>query len=377
MKEQLIILKEDIPDYNLKTGSMGIVDSLDQDKTDVLFFNIKDFKNKKAEAKKICDINTNKLMRIEDFYTEDRLKSKSIWLKILLLLYSPIGLTLVLSKFTIAFICLFIAAFIPALRFNKRFVVFLSYIAGWFPVIENKEEFDKSDAKVIVSNHVSLVDHTVFQPFNKAYFLANKLSEQNFLYKIFFPIFIGGLFELIRGESVADLEKRVNKLFKENSRAKLAVFPEGTVHNGKYLHFFHSFAFSLGDSVIPASVKISSIFPIHYYPFNKSQVCNLLWTLFLPYNIYRCKVLPTVYKKEGETKEDFAYRVQKLIAEDLNIIATCVSNKHKKAYTKNRKFYRDFDFYRDSIVGMPKNEKLHKTGKPQHVVKAKFQPAAA
>lgn len=376
MKKQLIVLKEDIPDHNLKTGYMGLVDSLDsldKDKTDVLFFTITDFKNKKAETKELNDIDTSKLMRIEDFYITDRLKSNSVWTKILLLLYSPIGITLVLTKFSIAFFMLFIAMFIPALRFNNKFVVFLSYIAGWFPVIENKEEFDKSDAKILVSNHVSLVDHTVFQPFNKAYFLANKLSEQNLLYKIFFPIFIGGLFELKKGEAVPELAKRVDELLKEDPSAKLAVFPEGTVHNGKFLHFFHSFAFSLGDSVLPATVKISSIFPIYYYPFAKSQVANLLWTLFLPYNIYRCKLLPTVYREEGETKEDFAYRVQQLMATDLDVMATSVSNKHKRLYTKNREFYLDPAF---GIIGdelqVEKQPRTIRPKRPKYVTQPQY-----
>jgi hypothetical protein len=130
------------------------------------------------------------------------------------------------------------------------------------------------------------------------------------------------------------------------------------VHNGQFLHFFHSFAFSLGDSVLPATVKISSIFPIYYYPFAKSQVANLLWTLFLPYNIYRCKLLPTAYREEGETKEDFAYRVQQLMADDLGVLATCVSNKHKRLYTKNKEFYRDF-----GIVG--EEQPVHTTVRPQ------------
>ena len=342
MKKQLVILKHDMPEHNLKTGSMGLVNSLDKDKTDVLFFTIKNFKSKEAETIKLNDFDTDNLMRIEDFYIRDRFKYDSIWLNILLPLYFPVGILLTATKLLIGLFLLFIAMFVPALRFNNKFVVFLSYIAGWFPVIENKEEFDKSDAKVILSNHVSLVDHTVFQPFNKAYFLANKLSEQNLLYKIFFPIFVGGLFELRKGEPVPELAKRVDKLLKEKPYAKLAVFPEGTVHNGKFLHYFHSFAFSLGDSVLPATVRIRSIFPIYYYPFGKTQVINLLWTLFLPYNIYRCKLLPTIYRNEGETNEEFAYRVQQLIADDLNVIATHVSYKHKKLYTKNREFYRDF-----------------------------------
>ena len=368
MKKQLIILKEDLPDYGLKTGSMGLVNSLNGDKTDVLFFEITDLKNKQAETKRLNNIDTSKLMKIEDFYSKDRLKSNSIWLKILLALYSPIGITLVVTKILIALCLLFVAMFVPFLRFNNKFVVFLSYLCGWFPVIENKEEFDRSNAKVVVSNHVSLVDHTVFQPFNKAYFLANKLSEQNLLYKIFFPIFIGGLFELRKGEPVPELEKRVNKLLEEDPSAKLAVFPEGTVHNGKFLHFFHSFAFSLGDSVLPTTLKISSIFPIHYYPFAKSQVCNLLWTLFLPYNIYRCRVLPTVYREEGETNQEFAYRVQQLMAEDLDVMATCVSNKHKKLYTKNREFYREFidEFKVDELLHGTKPRRPKYVTQPQY-----------
>jgi hypothetical protein len=341
MKKQLVVLSQDIPEHGLKTGCMGLVNSLDKDKTDILFFEIEDFKNKKTKITKLKEVDTNKLIRIEDFYINKRLKTNSIWLKILLLLYSPVGLALVATKLLIGLFLLVISLFVPYLRFNNKFVIFLSYIAGWFHVVENKEEFDKSDAKVLVSNHVSLSDHTVFQPFNKAYFLANKLSEQNLLYKIFFPIFVGGIFELIKGESVPDLEKRVRKLFENNPYAKLAVFPEGTVHNGNYLHFFHSFAFSLGDSVLPATIKISSLFPVRHYPFGKTQVGSLLWSLFLPYNIYHCKLLPTVYRQNGESNKDFAYRVQQLIANDLNIIATCVSNKHKKLYAQNKEFYLD------------------------------------
>ena len=74
MTKQLVILKEDLPDHGLKTGYMGLVDSLKNDKTDVVFFKITDFRNKKAETKTLNDIDTNKLIRIEDFYIKTRLK---------------------------------------------------------------------------------------------------------------------------------------------------------------------------------------------------------------------------------------------------------------------------------------------------------------
>ena len=76
MKKQLVLLRKDLPEHNLKTGHMGLVDSLDQSKTDVLFFQISDFRNKKAETTKLSNIDTDKLMRIEDCSTHKKYHCK-------------------------------------------------------------------------------------------------------------------------------------------------------------------------------------------------------------------------------------------------------------------------------------------------------------
>ena len=345
MKKRLVILKEDLPEYKLKTGTMGIIESPAENKdgatVDVLFFEGTNKNDKNFRTVKCDKIDKNKLIKIEDFYSGNRLKSDSIRLKIALCLYFPLGVLLAVSRVSLLLLILIFAMFLPFLRNNSKFVVVCSYIAGIIPVFKNKKEFYKSDAKTVVVNHVSLSDHTVFQSFNKIYFLSIKLAQQNLIYKIFYPILRGNVLLLDKSEGVQELEQRIQKALQKEPQAKLAIFPEGTVHNGNFLHYFHSFAFSLGDSVLPATLKITSIFPIHYYPFGKSQIINTLLIPFLPFSIYHCNLLPTVYRKEGETDSEFAYRVQQLMAEDLNIIGTNVTNKHKKLYTKNKEFYRD------------------------------------
>jgi len=342
MKKQLVLLKKDLPEYNLKTGTMGLVDSLEKNKVDVLFFEIKNIATKETKIAKCDQIDRNNLIRIEDFYTTNRLKSDSIWVKILLCIYSPIGILLAVSRLLLGILILGLTQILPFLKNDNNFVVFFSYLGGFIPVIENKEEFNKSKAKVVVSNHISLLDHTAFQPFNKVYALSTRMLEQNLLYKTFFSILGGGLVQLRKNESIKELEKRIDILLKEEPFAKMLIFPEGTVHNGRFLHFFHSFAFSLSDSVLPATLRIFSIFPICYYPFGKNQVFNLLWIIFLPFNFYHCKLLPTVYRRKDETYQEFAYRVQQIIASDLNITGTNVTNKLKHLYTANREFYKDF-----------------------------------
>jgi 1-acyl-sn-glycerol-3-phosphate acyltransferase len=339
-KKQLVILKEDIPEHNLKTGTMGLVESQYEKNVDIIFFEGTSKNDKNFKTIKCNKINKNKLIKIEDFYTDKRLKSDSIWLKIALCLYFPLGLLLAIFRVSLLFVILIFAIFLPFLKNNSKFVVFCSYIAGIIPVFENKEEFYKSDAKTVVVNHVSLSDHTVFQSFNKIYFLSNRLEQQNLIYKIFYPILRGNVILLDKEESVNQLQERIKKALQKEPHAKLAIFPEGTVHNGNYLHYFHSFAFSLGDSILPATLKITSVFPVYYYPFTKGQIISTLLIPFLPFSIYHCKLLPTVYRKQGETDKEFAYRVQKLMAKDLNIIGTNVTDKHKKIYKKNREFYR-------------------------------------
>ena len=147
-----------------------------------------------------------------------------------------------------------------------------------------------------------------------------------------------------KGETISQLEERIAKLFKIEPYAKMLIFPEGTVHNGNFMHFFHSFSFTLSESILPATLRIFSIFPICYYPFGKNQVFNLLWTIFLPVNFYHCKLLPTVKRKENEMHQEFAYRVQQLIAKDLGVLGTNLTNHHKHLYTTDREFYEKLEF---------------------------------
>ena len=343
-KKQLVLLKEGLPEYKLKTGTLGVIDSLDgnnESDVNVLFFEGTNKNDKNFRTIECNKIDKNKLIRIEDFYSTNRLKSDSLWIKIALGLYFPVGVLLAISRVTLLLLILILSIPLPFVRHNSKFVVFCSYIAGIIPVFKNKKEFYKSDAKTVVSNHVSLSDHTVFQSFNKIYFLSVKLAQQNLIYKIFYPILRGNVILLEKNEPVPELEQRIKRSLQKEPHAKLAIFPEGTVHNGNFLHFFHSFAFSLGDSVLPATLKLKTIFPIYYYPFGKSQIINTVLIAFLPFTIYHCHLLPTVHRKEGETDREFAYRVQQLMAADLNIIGTNITNKHKKLYTKNKEFYRD------------------------------------
>ena len=341
-KKQLVILKEDLPEYNLKTGTMGLVDSLKNDYVDVLFFEILNIKTKKVKETKCSNLDKNKLIKIENFYTTNRLKSKNIWVKIGLCLYFPIGALLAINRLILGGLILGLIQIIKPLQFNNTFVSVLCYLGGFVPIIKNKEEFEKSDAKVIVSNHVSLLDHTAFQSFNKACSLSTRMLAQNLLYKIFFSMLGGELVQLDEKQTIPELKNRLGDLLEDAPYKKILIFPEGTVHNGKFLHFFHSFAFTLSDSVLPVTLKIRSLFPICYYPFGKDQILNLLWTIFLPVNFYHCTLLPTAHREPDETPQEFAYRVQQLIASDLNIIGTNVTNKQKSLYTKDREFYRDF-----------------------------------
>jgi 1-acyl-sn-glycerol-3-phosphate acyltransferase len=339
--KQLVILKEDIFDDDLKAGPMGLVDSLDKDKVDVLFFNITDFKNKKAETKRLNNIDISKLMRIEDFYTQNRFKSDSIWLKILLLFYFPIGISLIVVRLAFLLIFLILAFIFPFSFFRShKFIKFLTIGIFWFFKFDNKEELGKSDANIIVSNHVTLMDYLAHIFFKDVFILANPVNGRDILSRIFSPIMGGNLIELKKGETPIALSQRIKNFLGHTK--KLYIYPEGTIFDGSFLHHFHSFAFSLGNSVLPITIKVKSIFPICYYPFAKSQLVNVLWQLAMPYSIYCCKLLPTVYTEENENREEFAYRVQQLMADDLDVMATCISNKHKKLYTKNREFYREF-----------------------------------
>lgn len=182
-----------------------------------------------------------------------------------------------------------------------------------------------AEAPIIVSNHVSgLVD---------GMFLLKhaKLAEQSYSglpVLSAFMIATQSIFvDRSRPESRQKAKDALLRRCVEQGWPQTVVFPEGTCTNGTAVVQFKAGAFSPGKAVQPVALRYSrsplgGFDPSFTTPLNMGTY--LLGMLMQVANFVEVEYLPVVVPTEEEQKDDiaFATRVQKVIAQALNVPAT-------------------------------------------------------
>jgi glycerol-3-phosphate O-acyltransferase 3/4 len=100
----------------------------------------------------------------------------------------------------------------------------------------------------------------------------------------------------------------------------LLIFPEGTCVNNEYCVMFKRGAFDLGATVCPVAIKYNKIFVDAFWNSRRQSFSAHLFKLMTSWAVV-CDVyfLEPTSKKPGETSQEFAERVQKMIADRANL----------------------------------------------------------
>lgn len=231
---------------------------------------------------------------------------------ILLLLYTPIGLCLFLLRLFIGAHVFLVSCVLPESVIRRFLLRGMGSVLGLVVAQSGRSDWS---VKIYVSNHRTHFDHSALS-------LLASCSSPSVSCPPGFLCWARGFLELGAPGSRSQLLESLKHYLCQPANPPLLLFPEEAMTNGRagLLHF-SSWPFSLSDCVQPLSLRVTR-------PLLSPAVCgsswlvDVLWTLFSPYTVYHVRWLPPVSRYPREADEDFASRVQKILASSLGVCGT-------------------------------------------------------
>ena len=102
---------------------------------------------------------------------------------------------------------------------------------------------------------------------------------------------------------------------------------------------FSSWPFSIQDVVQPLTLQVQRPL-VSVTVSDASWVSELLWSLFVPFTVYQVRWLHPIRRQLGEESEEFALRVQQLVAKELGQIGTRLTPADKAEHMKRQRHHR-------------------------------------
>lgn len=266
-------------------------------------------------------------VELKTLFEESRYPSG--WAALSLLLYSPVGLVLVLLRAFIALQALVAAAVLPELSAVRRFVLRSMCVVLGVVVKEENVSYRNENARIIVSNHLSPCDHLA------VHLLTCCVTPCSWGQPA--PIFrVIGVrdFGITRG--LDSLMSSINNHL-EHFSTPVLVMPEGSTTSGKNgLLKFAVWPFGIGRSVQPVVLRIwrPYVAQVAVTAVATNYWADIFWFLFSPCTVFNVKYLPAMEREESETDTQFSLRVQKAMADALGIKATKHTYSDKAEYEK-------------------------------------------
>ncbi|XP_062991914.1 lipid droplet-regulating VLDL assembly factor AUP1 [Elgaria multicarinata webbii] len=249
-----------------------------------------------------------------------------------LLLYAPVGLCLLLLRLFLGLHVFLVSCALPDSA-PRRFIVrvmcsVLGLVVRQSHPRERQQQQQRSlRAHVYIANHITHFDHNVL----------NLLTSCNA------PVLNGtsgficwsrGFLEVGGTESRAELLESLKAYSSQGGHPPLLLFPEETTTNGRAgLLRFSSWPFSILDAVQPVALQVQRPF-VAVSVADASWITELLWTFFVPFTIYQVRWLPSICRPAEETREEFALRVQELLAQELGVLPTRLTAADKAEHLK-------------------------------------------
>nr|XP_008528535.1 PREDICTED: ancient ubiquitous protein 1 isoform X3 [Equus przewalskii]XP_014586564.1 ancient ubiquitous protein 1 isoform X2 [Equus caballus] len=253
------------------------------------------------------------------------------FLLLALLLYAPVGFCLLVLRLFLGIHVFLVSCALPE-SVLRRFVV--RTMCAVLGLVARQEDSELRDhrVRVLISNHVTPFDHNIVN-------LLTSCSTPLLNSPPSFVCWSRGFMEMDgQGELVESLKR-----FCAATRlppTPLLLFPEEEATNGREgLLRFSSWPFSIQDVVQPLTLRVQRPL-VSVTVSDASWVSELLWSLFVPFTVYQVRWLRPVHRQLGEGNEEFALRVQQLVAKELGQTGTRLTPADKAEHMKRQRHPR-------------------------------------
>jgi len=286
---------------------------------------------------------------LEELFNYSRLRRPLSKLeKLFWLMYSPIGIGLMVVRFFAFFSVFFTSMFMPTWLARRWLVYSLYPILGLIIKEKNTQYRDAANRPaVLVANHISDYDTYVLPiachhaGFHPRPVISAHTTQIPIIgpvikhgYRPWGPIWVPAKMSTddTRKHVRSTLVEEAKRLHGKRSDNPITILPEGGLTNGRVgLLLFKRFIFSLGLPVQPYAQRYHNCWPFEHDYLGSKWIWNMCWMLFLPFHVQEIIWLPPMYPKEGESATDYAARVQQAIAKELGQSATKHSYDEKVA----------------------------------------------
>ncbi|XP_029390696.1 ancient ubiquitous protein 1 isoform X1 [Mus pahari] len=266
----------------------------------------------------------------ERLFDSHRLPSDG-FLLLALLLYAPVGLCLLVLRLFLGLHVFLVSCALPD-SVLRRFVV--RTMCAVLGLVARQEDSGLRDhrVRVLISNHVTPFDHNIVN-------LLTTCSTPLLNSPPSFVCWSRGFMEMDRRVELVESLKK----FCASTRlppTPLLLFPEEEATNGREgLLRFSSWPFSIQDVVQPLTLQVQRPL-VSVTVSDASWVSELLWSLFVPFTVYQVRWLHPIHRQLGEESEEFALRVQQLVAKELGQIGTRLTPADKAEHVKRQRHPR-------------------------------------
>ncbi|XP_050477140.1 lipid droplet-regulating VLDL assembly factor AUP1-like [Bombus huntii] len=260
---------------------------------------------------------------IQDLFDKSRFPSG--WRLALIFLYTPVGLLLVSLRLLIALQLWLIAILLPDYNTLRTFLHHgFSFVFGIMVKINEGEVRDKQ-ARIVISNNVSVLDHFALYKATQA--LSPTMWE--------LPTSMGNAL----GLQVMDMNSKEAlianmKQFLSTTNSNIAIQPEFGITNSRVaLLKFNSWPFTIEASVQPVAIKAwrPEFISIHLTSLASRRWIDIFWFMFVPYTVFIFKYLKI---KQNPDCEVLVREVEKDIASNLGLQTSSHTVLDKKEFEK-------------------------------------------
>ncbi|NXA83698.1 AUP1 protein, partial [Thryothorus ludovicianus] len=209
----------------------------------------------------------------------------------------------------------------------RRFIVRVMCSVLGLLVRQSDPRLRGAGARVFIANHVTPFDHNVVSLLTSCNTPALSGSPG-------FICWSRGFMELGVTGSRAELVDSLKEYSAHQGNPPLLLFPEEAATNGRAgLLRFSSWPFSILDEVQPVALQVRRPL-VAVSVADSSWITELLWTFFVPFTVYQVRWMPSVPRGADEPSEDFALRVQELLAMELGVVSTRITAADRTEHMK-------------------------------------------
>ncbi|KAM8848238.1 lipid droplet-regulating VLDL assembly factor AUP1 [Synchiropus picturatus] len=265
---------------------------------------------------------------IEDLFDFHRFPKDGLLL-LLLLIYFPVGICLMLIRIFIGVHVFLVSCALPE-SFVRRFAVrVMCSVLGMHVRQKNPRSRDKT-IKLYICNHVTKFDHNIIN-------LLTSCSTPQLQGSTGFMCWARGFMEVQSMSSQEAIGETLQRYCSSEGTPPLLLLPEEETTNGRRgLLKFTSWPFSLTHTIQPVALQVTRPL-IALNTLNSGWLTELLWTFFAPCTVYQVSWLPPVSRQDSESTQEFANKVQELLACELGLVPTTITKADKAEHIKRKR----------------------------------------